>query len=40
MKGIADGLRDLKSLVGENSVASKETEKYLCSIFYFMDNNW
>lgn len=20
-------------------VASKETEKYICSIFYFMDNN-
>lgn len=35
---IADGSRDLKSLVEGNSVAYKETD--ICSVFNFVDNNY
>lgn len=41
VEGIAGGPGDLKGLIGGNSVASKEAEKYIyiCSVFCFMDNN-
>lgn len=38
MEGIADGLGDLKSLIGGNSVPSREAERYIGSVFHFMGN--